>query len=316
MSTRIEHGFRYRNPDGGDPDPFRLARDVRTVLAPVNERLYAEIVADLTSVHIDLARLEQPQARAQLDPEIVAMLPPSSATPLGVHAKTSRVRPLGTACRFLDERQREAGSTLHRDPLYDLTAAVTVLPDPGPDARSGDRDGHRDAGTSYLYLLLHAERDDYRAALADVPGVSEYSYQNASDQLPEGVTWQERQERGRTWGRVLPQTRPQDRQASHLRIELAHWSSGPFVVEVLDAVMAALGDRDARARAIANTCVPVCTVEDGQVRLRPAEDIRTDRLALRDAVLPLLTPITGNDLTQPITDAVPTAEAPSDLPVE
>lgn len=171
MPLRIDTGFRLAT----GTDPFEFAAQVRALLDPIRDRLDAAWLAEYATGLVDEARFGNPRP---------AVEDPKQSWLKGVDPYA---RPLTTAAlAWADEQSRHRPSSVWHDPHYFEMSL-------GRDPLTG-----RIVGQHYC------ARSELRDAFEAMPQVEDFTFRTFVDELPDGVTRAEWDDRGRVWETLCP----------------------------------------------------------------------------------------------------------------
>lgn len=169
MSTNIHNGYRLVGVEA-PAALFALLADLRRRLDVVYEAAYLRAVVEIAVAHADRLLLGDAMDEEMKD------LPLADSSPLFC------------ASFHIDRVWREVIRRGRRAPELDFQCEVFLYADP--------------TSRSPLYGLLVTERDDYRQAWEETPGVEPWPYWNSTDR-PCELSPQEWEDRRETWDRVL-----------------------------------------------------------------------------------------------------------------
>jgi len=161
MSTKIYNGYILKEMRNVW-ELKAFANKVRGKIRPIADELTHRLLAQLVAQRIDRITLGMP-----LDE-------PTDAVPYGYALATMR------------EHARKIRETNLRDPEFDFSCSVSVIPIRG-----------------MVLALLHADRNEYRAVFESIPGVAPYPYWNNTDR-PNDISDEEWDKRKEDWNIALP----------------------------------------------------------------------------------------------------------------
>lgn len=241
MARTLHHGWRVDATV--HPSPLHLEQTLRATLMPVYRTLYTRKLAKEAAYLFDATSLALPRGDRHRD------------------------NPLADASAELHEAQSEVRRTMRRDPERDFMLEITML-------------ANADEPSSDWFMLVHTEHDEYRDALASLPGVQFWPWY-AAEYPPDGVSQQEWDYREAVWARVVPDPF----HLGGLRFELFTKFHQLRARDVLDEVAAALPTLEQRAGTVASRHTRIADVVDGQIRMRDLDRIVADRDAMAADVL-------------------------------
>lgn len=272
MPLEVDNGFRLAE----GTDPFEFCAQARALLDPIRDRLDAAWLAEYACELVDEARFGRP--RPPVDD-------PKRPWLRGVDPY---LRPLTTAAlAWADEQSRQHPMSVWHDPHFFELAL-------GCDPHTG-----RIVGQHYC------TRPELREAFCAMAQVQDFTYRTFIEQLPEGVTQTEWDDRRRVWETLYPGYGPAVEsgllltfklRATDTDVDMTRLASGP---ELNPLILANLPTDAQRAwHRLSAVMISVLVPQPGDSDQILAALHTARRIADRhlQPVIDLLEPVTADDL--------------------